>query len=301
MPKTNSTILVVDDSPESLGMINTALNNEGYTVLVALNGDQALNIARKMPPDIVLLDAVMPVMDGFETCEQLKAFLPTTPIIFMTGLTDSENILKAFAAGSVDYVTKPIKPEELIARIRVHDNNARMLNNAQAALDMVNQYVLAVNGSGDILWSTPQTQQYLDQLDVQSSQAERVLTQHIKAWLANHARAEELVITAFSTPLTINFFKQTNDNAYLLRIIEKNTDSEVKRIEKSLSVTPREAEVLLWLAQGKTNREIAQILDMQPRTVNKHLEQIYPKLEVDNRTAAASIAIKSLLGVSLMA
>ena len=79
-------VLVVDDSPESLGMLNVALNMQGYTALVALNGLQALAIAAKVEPDVVLLDAVMPEMDGFETCRRLKEMLPNTPIIFMTGL-----------------------------------------------------------------------------------------------------------------------------------------------------------------------------------------------------------------------
>ncbi len=96
--------------------------------------------------------------------------------------------------------------------------------------------------------------------------------------------------------LTIRYFKQTNDNEFLLKIQSPNAQIDPAQLEQALHITHREAEVLLWIAHGKTNREIADILEMSPRTVNKHLEQIYPKIGIDNRTAAASIAIQSLLG-----
>ncbi len=121
-------ILVVDDSPDSLGMIHHALDQAGLTALVALEGEQALGIAEKMVPDLVLMDAVMPNLDGFETCRRLKRHpeLAAVPVIFMTGLTDSEDVVRGLEAGGVDYVTKPVRPDELIARIRVHLNNARV-------------------------------------------------------------------------------------------------------------------------------------------------------------------------------
>ena len=92
----NIIVLVVDDSPESLGMLNATLNKAGLTVLVALSGAQALSIVEKVQPDVVLLDAIMPEMDGFDTCQKLKEKLPSTPIIFMTGLNDSEHVIHGF-------------------------------------------------------------------------------------------------------------------------------------------------------------------------------------------------------------
>src|SRR5690606_38069633 len=159
-------VLVVDDSPETLGMLNDALEQAGMTTLVALEGRQALNIARKMAPDVILLDAMMPNMDGFETCEFLKRDLElkNIPVIFMTGLADTASIVKGFAAGGVDYVTKPINPLELIARIKVHLNNARATRSAQAALDSTGQNLCAVNIRGELRWATPLVNQYLDRL-----------------------------------------------------------------------------------------------------------------------------------------
>jgi len=93
------------------------------------------------------------------------------------------------------------------------------------------------------------------------------------------------------------FFKSVNDDEHLLRIVEHESILDASILEEILPITKREAEVLLWVAHGKTNREIAEILSLSPRTVNKHLEQIYPKIQVDNRTAATSIAIQALLGL----
>ena len=156
--KSSDLVLVVDDSPDTVGMLNDTLERAGMTTLVALEGGQAINIARKMMPDIILLDAMMPVMDGFEVCKKLKSDteLKSTPVIFMTGLKDTESVVKGFEAGGVDYVTKPISTEELVARVRVHLANARLTQSAQSALDATGQFMFAVNSQGKILWSTPQ-------------------------------------------------------------------------------------------------------------------------------------------------
>ena len=98
-------ILIADDTAESLTMLNEALTSEGYTVLVAMDGQQAVTIAGRMAPDLVLMDAIMPNMDGFEACQALKsdAELQDIPVIFMTGLTDSEDIVRGLKSGGVDY------------------------------------------------------------------------------------------------------------------------------------------------------------------------------------------------------
>ncbi len=129
-------VLVVDDSPDTLRMLTDALEEAGMTVLVALEGAQALAIVGKITPDVILMDAVMPSIDGFETTRRLKRnkTLAHVPVIFMTGLTETQDIVKGLEAGGVDYVTKPIVPDELLARIRVHLANARLANSARAAL-----------------------------------------------------------------------------------------------------------------------------------------------------------------------
>src|SRR5690349_6311854 len=147
--KKRDVALVVDDSPETLRLLTDALDGTGMTVMVALDGVSAMRIVDQITPDIVLLDAVMPGMDGFETCKRLKcdAGLDGVPIIFMTGLAETEHIVRGLEAGGVDYVTKPIVIEEMLARIRVHLANARMTQSARAALDVSGRYLLAVNRS----------------------------------------------------------------------------------------------------------------------------------------------------------
>ena len=100
-------VLVVDDSPETLGMLNETLEQADVTVLVALEGNQALTIANSITPDVILMDAIMPGMDGFETCREIKnnRDLAHIPVIFMTGLSDSESIVKGFEAGA--WTTSP--------------------------------------------------------------------------------------------------------------------------------------------------------------------------------------------------
>ena len=292
----NPIVLVVDDSPDSLGMINTALNQAGYTVLVALNGQQALEIVKQIPPNVVLMDAVMPVMDGFECCQAMRKQLPLLPIIFMTGLTDTENTVKAFEHGGNDFISKPIKPAELLARITAHVNNADMINNARVALDEAKQFVFAINNAGEMLWATPGTRELLSTHEFESEKTADQFSNALNGWL-NDPVKKDLIIKTNVAPLTFRYVKSTNNDEHLLRLVGKNLLLDATVLESALPVTKREAEVLLWVAHGKTNREIGEILSLSPRTINKHLEQIYPKIQVDNRASATYIVIQALLGL----
>jgi len=305
-----TTVLVVDDSPESLGMINMALDKAGIAVLIALNGQQALNVLEQITPAVILLDALMPVMDGFECAAEIRKKLPLVPIIFMTGLSEVEHIVKAFDAGGNDYIVKPIHPEELLVRIRQHTSSARMLIEAQKTLDTMRQHVFCIDKSGRILWATPEAQILLNQYQNENSESVE-LNDRLSRWLPNGQGKERqgkgeqgghdlaLPLSQQNIVLTVHYFKQSEEDEYLLKIQSPNVEIDPVVLEERLSITSREAEVLLWLAHGKTNREIAEILQMSPRTVNKHLEQMYPKIGADNRTIAASVAIQTILGVSI--
>lgn len=292
---TDQLILIVDDSPDTLSMLNDALEKTGMTTLVALEGKQAITIAQKLTPDLILLDAIMPIMDGFETCTKLKTNpdLKNIPVIFMTGLSDTESIVKGFAAGGVDYLTKPINPQELIARINVHLLNARTTLSAQMALDSTGQNIFAINNLGSKLWATPAVNRLLivlENLDL----AEKFEAE-LKNWLTR--KPEEGNKLHFTTPgsdYTAIYFGASKQDEHLIRFINDDSVDETTVLKNYFGVTKRESEVFLWLAKGKTNREIAQIIGMSPRTVNKHLEQLFKKLSVDNRTSAAAMAIQCL-------
>lgn len=196
-------ILLIDDAPDTVRMIAEALDEAGYTVLVATDGATALKRLERITPDAVLLDACMPGMDGFETCRRLKQApgMRTVPVIFMTGLAETERLVEGLSAGGIDYLVKPVVPDELVARLQAHLRVAREMN-------------AAMRGRGE------------------------------------------------------------------------DADAAAALLPNPL--TQREMDVLEWVARGKTNRDVAEILGMSPRTVNKHLEHIYEKLGVETRTAAVA-------------
>jgi DNA-binding response OmpR family regulator len=210
------TVLVVDDAPDTLRMLCDALADEGYTVLVARDGEQALARLDVVSPDAILMDGVMPGLTGFETCQRIKnhAAWSAIPVIFMTGLSETADVVAGFEAGGVDYVVKPVRIEEVLARLSTHVRNARMAHDARRAIQQ---------GQG------------------------------------------------------------LNDGG----------STELNRLSEA-ALTPRETEVLSWLAKGKTNRDIADILGMSHRTVNKHLEHIFEKLGVETRAAAAALASRAI-------
>jgi len=116
------TILIVDDMPANLEVVTNHLERQGYCAIVALSGEEGIERAEFVRPDLILLDVMMPGLDGFETCRRLKASERTQaiPVIFMTALADTTDKLAGFAAGAVDYVTKPLNSAEVLARIESH-------------------------------------------------------------------------------------------------------------------------------------------------------------------------------------
>ena len=216
LPSERGVILIVDDTPDNLALLCDALDDAGYMVLVALDGASALNRIQRRRPDLILLDAMMPGLDGFETCRRIKAEPDSAeiPVLFMTALTDSEHVVQGFAAGGIDYVTKPINPDEVLARVAAHLRTSRTLQAAREA----------------------------------------------------------------SRPARMSL----DDAAAQARLCER------------FQLTEREVQVLSWVACGKTNRDIGDILGLSPRTVNKHLEHVYIKLGVETRTAATAVALASV-------
>lgn len=285
-------VLIVDDAIESIHMLNDVLEESGFTVLVALEGNQALMIARNIRPDIILLDAIMPHMDGFETCRKLKQnpSVADVPVIFMTGLTDTGHIVAGLQAGGVDYMPKPINPEELIARMRVHLDNAHQAKRIRDALDTAGQYLLATDNSGAIQWATPQVYNLLQQTGSELTVLEAALRQ----WLTHQpVIGQHLDLRHQGIALKLEYLAFPDEREHLFRASESlAVTGATDTLKHQFSVTVREADVLLWIAHGKTNREIGQILEMSPRTVNKHLEQIFRKLGVENRTSAAAVALR---------
>ncbi|KAA0572125.1 response regulator [Azospirillum sp. Sh1] len=305
--KRRDMILVVDDTPDTLGFLTEAIEQADLTVLVAVDGESALDLVGQITPDLILMDAVMPGLDGFETCRRLKQIphLSHIPVIFMTGLSDTEHVVKGLEAGGVDYVTKPIVVDELIARIRVHLTNARVAYGARAALDATGRFLLATDGEGRLLWCTPQAERLLGGLLPGPDGVRPEAASSLAAGLVRLRRASSPGASAETFTLDLpdgegvrrlefTYLSPANPDEYLFRLSEPTAGRQEAILRDALGLTAREAEVLLWIANGKPNRDIGEILGISPRTVNKHLEQVFAKLGVENRSSAAALAIRTL-------
>ncbi|MBV8605588.1 MAG: response regulator [Pelomonas sp.] len=310
-------VLIVDDVPDNLALLHDALDEAGYTVLVATSGAGALAIALAEPPDIVVLDAVMPGIDGFELARRLKADPATAalPLIFMTGLSDAEHVEAAFAAGGVDYVTKPIRPREVLARISAHLRGARAGAQARNALDAFGHASLAVHErDGRCVWQTPLARALMNEFFADGHFERGRLPPEVLYWLhrealRRRAGAAPAGLTVLAPPThpgqpssargarRLSFaLHAVNPDAlgegqWLIVMHAADDLAQMEALVKAFKLTVREAEVLYWLARGKTNADIGTILGTSPRTVQKHLEHVFEKLGVETRSAAAALAV----------
>ena len=127
-PTEIGTVLVVDDIPANRNLLRETLEPEGYEVLLAPDGEAALKVAQRARPDVILLDVMMPKLDGFETCRRLKQNEVTReiPVIFITAQEETQSMIEGFRAGGVDYLTKPFKAEEVLVRLKTHLQNSRL-------------------------------------------------------------------------------------------------------------------------------------------------------------------------------
>jgi DNA-binding NarL/FixJ family response regulator len=252
------------------------------------------------------MDAVMPGMTGFEACRKLKQekLLSHLPIIFMTGLSETEHVVEGLAAGGVDYVTKPIVIDELLARIRVHLANARIAQGTRAALDATGRFLLATDLNGRLLWSTPKAKQLLAELFPAANDSgtsehgaglpPAVVERLMRLRQEGSVAPRRSMLDVGGRRLEISVLSRIGPDELLFRLTELNPAADEQVLQQTLSLTSRESEVLLWISCGKANREIGEILSISPRTVNKHLEQIFVKLGVENRASAAARAIRAL-------
>jgi DNA-binding response OmpR family regulator/DNA-binding CsgD family transcriptional regulator len=295
---TSAVVLIVDDVPDNLSVLHDALDESGYTVLVATGGEAALQRAAQALPDIVLLDAMMPGMNGFEVAKRLKGTPATAhiPIIFMTGLTETEHLVAALEAGGVDYVTKPIKPREVLARMGVHLQGARQARQTRNALDAFGYASITVRASdGKLMWQTPLARELL--MAYYGTSAPEA-PQPVIDWLRRHLKDAEqqiepprLTAELGARRLTFRLHQQTGDDDWLIVMREVSDTAIIEAMSLSFKLTAREAEVLYWVVKGKINRDIADIIGSSPATVKKHLERVFAKLGVETRTSAAGMAM----------
>ena len=290
-------VLVVDDTVDNLRLFSDLLGEQGYDVRAVTNGRQALVAAEQDPPDLILLDINMPDMNGYEVCRLLRAQERTkdVPVIFLTALTDTADKVRAFDAGGVDYVTKPIRPQEVIARMAVHMHSARQARQARNALDAFGHATIAVRlqgGAARLTWQTPLARRWLPgYFDSVPDAVPAALLE----WLLGAEKGRDvrpLSMPRGARQLVCTLQGRTVDDDWLVVLREVSDAATVEATMLAFRLTLRESEVLYWVVKGKTNRDIGDILGSSPATVKKHLERVYEKLGVETRTAAAAMAIQ---------
>jgi DNA-binding response OmpR family regulator/DNA-binding CsgD family transcriptional regulator len=282
------TVLVVDDTPAGLGVVCDTLRREGIRVLLAENGRAAREVLDRTRPDLVLLDVIMPDEDGFALCAALHADprWRTLPVIFLTSIDEPEQKVRAFSAGAVDYVTKPVHVPELAARVRsqlelVAARRALELQNAELEAEVairidaeaqlassLDRAVLVLAYDGTLLFATRLAHDLMAKFSASPG-----------------ALAHTPRFTAGTSALNVRHFTEAGRDDLIMLALEEEHEPPGPAALLALGLTPRQAEVAYWVAQGKTNPETATILGTSPRTIDKHMERILGRLGFENRAA----------------
>jgi DNA-binding NarL/FixJ family response regulator len=302
LTKLEGNVLIVDDSTDTLKFLAEAIEPSGANILIAMTGEKALEVVNEIIPDVILLDAIMPGMSGFETCKLLKANLDLkhVPIIFMTGLSESEDIVRGLQAGGADYLVKPINPKELMARIASHLQVSQLTKQAYKAMDVSQRFLTEISDDGLIVWSTPQAGKIINSVKKTESLDDFNFEVKLKKWIKkvnedHYTGLRQLKISENENgKVSFSYIGKTDQSGHLIRVIEESFIKNAEKLSTAFGLTNREAEVLTWITNGKSNRDIGTILALSPRTINKHLEHIHKKLGVENRTSAAAMAINVL-------
>lgn len=289
-PAPRSRVLVVDDTPANLSLLLDALTEAGHEILVAESGRSALSLLDHTTPDLVLMDLIMPGMDGVATCKKLKerADCRDVPVIFMTAIEEPAQKLRAFEAGALDYITKPVYPPEVLARVAAHlqiralqrnlaDELALRIEAENQLSHSLDRAVLLADAAGRIVFKT--------------RLAADLLHKHFPSEQNGHLPAH---LTRDNAPLVARRFAERDRNDLQMFVLEERGSPPGPASLTQLGLTAREAEVLYWIAQGKSNPDIATILGANVRTVHKHVEHIFQKLGVETRNAAMLAALEIL-------
>jgi DNA-binding response OmpR family regulator/DNA-binding CsgD family transcriptional regulator len=298
-PAVPPTLLVVDDTPAALGVVCDTLRREGVRVLLAENGAAAREVLARTIPDLILLDVVMPGEDGFTVCEALRA-APAwrdIPVIFLTAIDAAEQKVRAFAAGAVDYVTKPVHVPELVARVRVQlDLRAarRTLETKNAELET--EVALRLDAEAQLAASLDRAVVVLDRAGTivfATRLAHDLLAKYFPGGRPA-AFSSGGLFPAENGALIVRRFAEAGRDDTVMLVLEEEHAPPGPGALLALGLTPRQAEVAYWVAQGKSNAETAMILGTSPRTVDKHMERIFERLGLENRASLMVAASERL-------
>ncbi len=304
-------ILVVDDVPANLSVLLDALHGAGHRVLVAESGESALELLPNIVPDLVLLDVRLPGIDGFATCDRLKrdARWRDLPVIFLTSLDEPREKVRAFSAGAVDYVTKPIEPAEVVARVGAHLRLRRLQaelaeKNETLAAEVaerreaeerlrhsLDRAVLVADSAGRVTFATTLAEHLLRKYFPDTPA--NALPAPLGPLLAT-ANSGDVRFEAGGRSLVAQVFRSPTAGSQCCLLLTEAQPEPTPAALLPLGLTLREAEVLYWVSEGKSSPEIALLLTLSSRTVEKHIGNIYAKLGVENRASAMRLALEAL-------
>jgi len=307
-------LLIVDDVPDNVAVLYDFLTEHGFTIFVSENGEHALAQLSASAPDLILLDVMMPGLDGFETCRRIKADPrhADVPVFFMTALGEPVDRVRGLQAGAADYIAKPIFPEEVLARIRVHlelrDRNRelteqnekldaavqRELQAKRALRDSLDRAVLVADAEGRPQFVAASAAKLLRRF-FPSHDSGAALPPEVRTWLGQPGGGT-LTTAHDGRRLELTCAPRADaDGSRVIYLDEKAPPPAPEQL-LVLGLTPRETEILFWLAHGKTSPEIGIIVGAAPNTVKKHVEKIMQKLGVETRLAAALKATEIMGG-----
>lgn len=333
--KRTISILIIDDTPTELCVLIAELKKNHYTVYVAESGRNALERVRYIQPDIILLDVLMPEIDGFATCIQLKKdpFTNDVPVLFLSELDESIDKVRGFAVGGVDYITKPFQVIEVLARIRTH----LTLRHVQQTLEEKNQSLeeMVAERTAQLqaevahrLRQEEQKRKLLDELERQSDQLSGLMKRLIEQGKTNEQGVNEQVIApltkrsqqlqqkvehlqAITNTLTNaperhrivtqlhqlhNAIEQLKEELQTIRnALSQPSSFEVSLEDPLIKLSAREREVLQLIVDGNTNTEIAELLYISETTVRSHRSRLLQKLQIEDTTALIKFALQHQL------
>lgn len=294
--KVNNDILVIDDTPENLSVLLQILASRGYQVRPALSGEIALKAVQEEKPDLILLDIMMPGMDGFEVCAKLKSndLTKDIPIIFISALGETENKIKAFETGGVDYISKPFNAAEVLARIETHlairnmelqlleeiEERKRVQQKLQRAHDELDQRV--ADRTAELKRKTEKLQETNVALNLLLEKRDEDKKELGEKVLYNVGK----LVMPYIEKLSETSIDASQD--FLLKIIQANlneiTSSFAHNHKNFLAnLTPTQIQIANLIKQGKTTKEIASVLNLSSSTIACHRQEIRRRLSLTNK------------------
>ena len=274
MVNSRTDVLIIDDDDGTRLTIKHIVESARYQARTAAGGHDALKMVQEKVPEIIILDLVMPEMDGYEVCRRLKADPRSAqvPVIFLSGLISAEEKVKAFEAGGVDYIVKPCSTIELLARLHTHLSVQRIQNSLAA--EVRKQTIELEEKNKDLQETNLVLKRLLREIEEEKMEVSRIMQTNIERLVLPDLdrMAEAPIQQRYQLRDTI----QTN---------LKDISSPVmgKDIDAYFLLTPTELRVLNFIRQGRSSKEIAQALNISPQTVATHRKKIRKKLNISGK------------------